>query len=351
PIDEVDVTWFNGQQVGTTGNIKKKDTHSWDKPRNYTVPGELVKAGPNVIAIRVIDSTGQGGLWGEPANTMTLAPVDASGNEAISLAGDWKIKPEYVLPKRPRNPQSPNYPTVLYNQMIEPLIPFGIQGAIWYQGESNASRPEQYQTLLPTMINDWRERWDRGDFTFLVVQLANFRARNDQPAESDWAELREAQSMTAANDPMVGLAVAIDIGDAKDIHPKNKQDVGKRLGLQAEKITYGQEVVADGPTFASMEVEGNEAILTFDNAAGGIVQAEDAEQVFAICGADGNYVWADSFTVDGNTIRVSSANVEVPVAVRYAWANNPVAPFYNQEGLPMIPFRTDGPTSPVSLNP
>ncbi|MBC2602699.1 sialate O-acetylesterase [Puniceicoccus vermicola] len=348
PIDEVDVTWFNGKEVGASGNISEKNVDFWDKPRNYTVPGELVQAGPNVIAIRVIDAAGQGGLWGQDASQMTLSPVEGTDAESIALAGEWKAKPEFALLPKPKNPNSPNYPTVLYNQMIAPLIPYGIRGAIWYQGESNAGRPEQYQTLLPTMIEDWRERWDRGDFPFLVVQLANFRAREEKPAESNWAELREAQSMTAANDPQVGLAVIIDIGEANNIHPKNKQDVGKRLGLQAEEIAYGHNIVANGPTFASLEIEDNEAVLTFENAEGGIVAQGDTENAFAICGPDGKFVWADSVTVDGNTIRVSTETIDEPEAVRYGWANNPVAPFYNEAGLPMAPFRTDGPTEAVA---
>ena len=193
PIDEVDVTWFNGEKVGETGNLEKDIVEFWNQPRDYRVPGELVKAGKNVIAIRVMDAQGQGGLWGGKPKTMLITPVDGDASESIALAGEWKIKAQYALPKKPRNPVSPNKPTVLYNQMIAPLIPYGIRGAIWYQGESNASRPEQYRTLLPTMIADWRQRWDRGDFPFLMVQLANFRAREDQPRSDNRARARAHQ--------------------------------------------------------------------------------------------------------------------------------------------------------------
>ncbi len=342
PIDEVDVTWFNGEIVGKTGNLEKGAVESWNQPRDYRVPGELVKAGKNVIAIRVMDAQGQGGLWGGEADTMRIAPIDGDASESIALAGDWKLKAQYVLPKKPRNPVSPNQPTVLYNQMIQPLIPYGIRGAIWYQGESNAGRPEQYRTLLPTMIADWRQRWARGDFPFLVVQLANFRARGEQPVESDWAELREAQAMTAAKDPNTGLAVTIDIGEASDIHPKNKQDVGTRLGLAAEAIAYDRDVVANGPTFKEMEVKGDTAILSFDYAQGGLVSKSPEIGGFAIRGESGDFVWADA-AIQGKTIHLNADGVEKPTAVRYAWANNPEAPLYNKAGLPMVPFRTDEP--------
>ena len=342
PIDEVDVTWFNGEPIGSSGNISKGENEFWNQPRDYTVPGESVDSGPNVIAIRVIDATGVGGLWGEDASALYIAPIDGDPGERIPLSGDWRVKPELEIPK-PYNPRNPNYPTALYNHMIAPLIPYAIRGAIWYQGESNASRAEQYQTLLPTMIADWRERWGLGDFPFLVVQLANFRKRAAIPGHSSWAELREAQSMTASNDPNVGLALAIDIGEAKDIHPKNKQDVGKRLGLQAQAIAYGQNVVASGPTFADMQIDGNEAILIFDNAEGGLVSNKPNPGSFAIRGETGAFVWADA-TVEGESVRVSADGIESPVAVRYAWADNPETSLYNQAGLPMEPFRTDVPS-------
>jgi sialate O-acetylesterase len=345
PIDEIDVTWFNGEKVGETGNMQKKITHFWNHERDYTVPGKLVKAGKNVIAIRVIDTQGEGGLWGGNPKKMLIAPIDGDETERITLVGEWKTKEQYALPEKIYNTTSPNQPTVLYNQMIAPLVPYGIRGAIWYQGESNASRAEQYRKLLPTMIADWRDRWGRGDFPFLVVQLANFRARYETPTESQWAELREAQAMTAANDANVGLAVTIDIGDTHNIHPINKQDVGKRLSLVAESIAYGREIVSSGPTFKEMKIEGDTAVLTFDHAQGGLVSNHsDSSEVggFALRGEAGEFVWADA-TIDGETIHLRANGVENIVAVRYAWANNPEAPLYNKAGLPMVPFRTDAP--------
>jgi len=192
------------------------------------------------------------------------------------------------------------------------------------------------------MIADWRARWNRGDFPFLIVQLANYRAAEDMPSESNWAELREAQAITAAEDPNTGLAVTIDIGEADDIHPRNKQDVGKRLALIAERIAYGQKITSQGPTFKKMERQGDTAVLTFENAEGGLVSNSPDIGGFAIRGEIGEFVWAEA-EIEGNTIRLSANSVSEPVAVRYAWADNPKAPLYNQAGLPMVPFRTDRP--------
>jgi sialate O-acetylesterase len=341
-IDEVDVTWFNGKQVGARGNIKEKIVKYWNQARDYHVPGELVKPGLNVIAIRVIDATGPGGLRGDKAKPIYLAPADDTETERINLAGDWKLKPEYVLSQTPQNPITPKRPTLLYNQMIAPLIPYAIRGVAWYQGESNSSRPEQYRTLLPTMINDWRNRWDQGNFPFLIVQIANYLKREELPVESNWAELREAQALTATQLPNTGLAVTIDIGQARNIHPTNKQDVGTRLGLAAEAIAYGHNITYSGPTLKEMSVEGNQAILHFDHTGEGLISKSENIGGFAIRDADSEFVWADA-KIQGNTIRLSAKNVKHPVAVRYAWANNPEAPIYNQEGLPMVPFRTDAP--------
>ncbi|HUV66768.1 MAG TPA: sialate O-acetylesterase [Sedimentisphaerales bacterium] len=262
---------------------------------------------------------------------------------------DWKQAVEKAktegtrAPGRPREPlgaADPHSPSGLYNAMIAPLIPFSIQGAIWYQGESNASRAYQYRKLFPAMIKNWRDDWGQGDFPFLFVQLANFKEQKPDPGESDWAELREAQSMTLAL-PNAGMAVIIDIGEAKNIHPKNKQDVGKRLALWALANSYGQKIEYCGPVYKSSKTEGNRIILTFDHVGDGLVAApEQPLKGFAIAGADREFVWADA-RIDGNTVVVSSDKVSGPVAVRYAWADNPVCNLYNKEGLPASPFRTD----------
>jgi len=242
------------------------------------------------------------------------------------------------LPKDPR--QSPHRAAGLYNAMIHPFIPYGIKGAIWYQGESNAKRAYQYRTLFPAMIRNWRTDWGEGDFTFLFVQLANCRARKAEPVESDWAELREAQTMTLSL-PNTGMAVIIDIGEADDIHPKNKQDVGARLALGARAIAYGEQIVYSGPVYDSMTVEGDRIRLRFKHVGGGLrVEGGAALKGFAVAGADRQFVWAKA-TIDGDTVVVGSDKVAQPVAVRYAWATNPECNLYNQAGLPASPFRTD----------
>ncbi|QDU78549.1 hypothetical protein Pla110_02530 [Polystyrenella longa] len=248
-------------------------------------------------------------------------------------------------PGKPRLGYHANHhhrPSSLYNGMIHPLVPFAIQGAIWYQGESNAGRAYQYRTLFPEMITNWREKWGQGDFPFYFVQLANFMAVEDKPVDSAWAELREAQSMTLSL-PNTGQAVIIDIGEAKDIHPKNKQDVGYRLALIALHDVFGKtDVVYSGPTYKSMEVEGKEAHLQFDHVGGGLVAKGDGEELkgFAIAGEDQKFYWADA-RIEGDTVIVSSDEVSVPVSVRYAWANNPICNLFNEAGLPASPFRTD----------
>jgi len=246
-------------------------------------------------------------------------------------------------PRKPYAPFGPGHshsPSGLYNAMIAPLIPYAIQGAIWYQGESNAGRAYQYRKLFPAMIESWRENWDQGRFPFLFVQLANFRQTEDEPAESDWAELREAQTMTLES-PNTGMAVIIDIGEANDIHPKNKQDVGKRLALWALAKTYGHKIVYSGPLYKSMEARNGKITLRFDHTGGGLVaQGEEPLKGFAIAGADRKFVWADA-QIKGNTVVVKSDAIAEPVAVRYAWAINPVCNLYNKAGLPASPFRTD----------
>ena len=264
----------------------------------------------------------------------------AKWQEAAKKAKDAGKRP----PRRPGPPgdptASPHRPSVLYNGMIAPIVPYPIAGAIWYQGESNAGRAYQYRKLFPDMITDWRKHWGQGDFTFLFVQLANFMARKDQPAESAWAELREAQTMTLAF-PKTGQAVIIDIGDARNIHPKNKQDVGKRLALAARAIAYGEGIVYSGPIYDSMKVEGDKIRLSFKHVGGGLV-AEGGGKLtgFAIAGADKKFVWADA-QIDGGSVVVAGNDVAKPVAVRYAWADNPQCNLYNKEGLPASPFRTD----------
>lgn len=258
-------------------------------------------------------------------------------------------------PYRPDSPlQSPNTSTVLNNGMIAPIVPYAIKGAIWYQGESNSWAPAQYRKLFPDMITGWRKSWNQGDFPFLFVQLANFMARADQPTDTNWALLREAQSMTLSL-PNTGQAVIIDIGQGNDIHPRNKTDVGARLALAARRVAYGeQNLVYSGPTYDAMKVEGDHVRLTFTNIGSGLTiagapatdvaipPAAPARELkgFAVAGADQKFVWAQA-RIDGSAIIVQSDQVKEPVAVRYGWADNPEVNLYNKEGLPASPFRTD----------
>ena len=232
-----------------------------------------------------------------------------------------------------------NSPTALYNGMIAPLLPAQIKGAIWYQGESNAGRAAQYRTLLPTLIGDWRARFGE-PLPFYIVQLANYLAPDETPCDDAWPHLREAQALTAAKMPDSGLAVAIDIGEADDIHPRNKQDVGLRLALLALKQTYGFDVEASGPVLRDFQTEGDALILTFDFARNLSLKG-DSDRVFAIAGADGVYHWATP-TIGGDTIILRSPAVEAPANARFGWSNNPRANLYNDAGLPAAPFRTDG---------
>jgi sialate O-acetylesterase len=330
PIDDIDSTWFNGVKVG--------HTNGYNIDRKYTIPADLVMAGHNVITVRVIDTGGGGGMNGQEEQMK----ITGSG-QSLSLAGEWRYNTALDLtdmPKRPSGVRNQNSPAMLYNGMIAPLVPYAIRGAIWYQGESNAGRAYQYRTLFPAMIKDWRSQWGY-DFPFLFVQLANFMKTEPEPVESDWAELREAQAMTLAL-PKTGMAVIIDVGEADDIHPRNKQDVGKRLALSARRVVYGESnVVHSGPSYKSMKIEGNKIRLTFANTGSGLVASGGELKEFAIAGPDKQFVWAEA-RIEGNTIVVSSDKVPAPVAVRYAWANNPdKANLFNKEGLPASPFRTD----------
>lgn len=258
--------------------------------------------------------------------------------EALAPLGDFKADLAAVREQNANNKQ--NTATVLYNGMIAPLLPFAIKGAIWYQGESNAGDPAQYRRLLPAMIQDWRRRFGQGDFPFYIEQLAAFMATNSQPRDHSWAELREAQALTARTVNHSGLAVAIDIGNASDVHPKDKLSVGHRLALWALARTYGKKVAYSGPWYRSMRVEGKNIRIAFDHVEGGLVIKGDKLTGFAIAGEDRKFVWADA-VIEGDSVVVSSPAVTAPVAVRYGWDANPVCDLFNQAGLPAVPFRTD----------
>jgi len=240
-----------------------------------------------------------------------------------------------------RAPREPWAPSVLYNGMIAPLQPYAFKGAIWYQGESNASRAEQYRELFPDMIRSWREAWGQGDFPFLCVQLAPFRAIQEQPGESTWAELREAQWLATRVLPHVGMAVITDVGEEHDIHPKRKQPVGARLALAARALAYGESLEYSGPQYRQFKRQGRRLILSFDHVDGGLEARGGKLTGFAICGPDHRWVWAEAAIQPDNTVAVWSDDIPEPVAVRYGWADYPVVNLWNKAGLPATPFRTD----------
>ncbi len=276
----------------------------------------------------------------------TIAQAWTSAH-ALETMSDFRLAAErmknFPASMQPRNP---NQVTVLYNAMIAPLEKFPIKGVIWYQGESNVGYAKQYRTLLPTMIQDWRRHWNEGNFPFYIVQIAPWQAVKPEPANSAWAELQEAQAITARTVPNSGLATCIDIGNPHNIHPKDKRDVGLRLCLLALRHTYHKNVVDSGPVFKGMRIKGGQVTLFFTHTNGGLKTRDTTLahgsklQGFAVAGADKHFVWANAKIV-GNTVVLSSPDVPHPVAVRYAWADSPVCNLFNGKNLPAPPFRTD----------
>jgi len=236
-------------------------------------------------------------------------------------------------------PWPPWRPSELYHGMIAPLIPYAIKGGIWYQGESNAGRAEQYRTLFQDLIRNWRRDWGQGDFPFLAVQLAPFMAVRDEPGESAWAELREAQVLAMRQLPKVGVVVTTDVGDPNDIHPVWKKPVGERLALAARALAYGEKITWSGPLYRSVRFEGSKAIVSFDHVGKGLEARGGPLKGFAVCGEDRRWGWAEARIV-GDEVEVWSPQVPRPVAVRYGWADCPVVNLWNRDGLPASPFRT-----------
>ena len=325
-IDDEDTTYVNGVQVGTNT--------IWETSRIYKIPTGVLKEGKNVIAVRITDYSGGGGIYGDP----TDLKIDFKDSK-VSLEGLWKFN--VVVVKIAISPNS--YPSLLYNAMVNPLIPYAFKGVLWYQGEANVWRAKQYKTAFPLMINDWRTKWDQGNFPFYYVQLSTFNEFNgNSKVGSRWAELREAQLETLKL-PNTGMAVTTDIGNAKDIHPTNKQDVGLRLAAIALNNDYGKKRMHSGPTYKTLEIKGNQIILTFDNIGGGLSTSDNAENVkgFEIAGADKVFHSAKAI-IKGNKVIVSSEKVSNPVAVHYGWADDDTEiNLFNKEKFPASPFRTD----------
>lgn len=308
--------------------------------KSYLVKGEFVKTGKAVVAEHAFDyQYGKDFQAGRAVSYMTSAGDD----KKIMLDGPWKIKvlDKFKAPRAPMHPQNIKALNGLYNAMIHPLMPYAIKGVIWYQGERNASRAYQYRKLLPLMINCWRANWQQGEFPFLIVQLANYGKAAQEPTNSAWAELREAQMLTAEKVTHCGIAAAIDIGEADNIHPTNKQDVGARLSLAARRAAYGQDIVYSGPVYQTMTKDGDKIVLKFKHIGGGLVAKGGQLKHFAIAGQDHKFVWAEA-VIAGDTVVVKSDKIKDPAAVRYAWSDNPEGcNLYNKEGLPAFPFRTD----------
>lgn len=342
-IDQFDTTYFNGEQIGEySAKDHPQGPNASSPARSYRVPGRLVKAGRNVIAVRVFNRYGGGGFIEHRAQMM-LRPAADSRPKPIYLAGPWRYRIETALPWPPPDkmqgwPAQPfhaSQPGTLFNGMIAPLLPFTIGGAIWYQGESNAHDPKGYRVLFPAMIREWRRRFGR-DFPFFFVQLANHLC-GGEPGPNPWANLREAQTAALAL-PKTGMAVTIDIGNVHDIHPKNKQEVGRRLALQALQVAYGKKVAASGPFFRSAKVAKSRVVLKFDHAEGGLkLWWGEKPTGFTIAGANGKFVPARA-KIQGKTVTVWHPEIENPRAVRYAWANSPVANIVNGAKLPLAQF-------------
>jgi len=331
-IEKMDTTFINGHWVGASAWV--------ENPRVYAIGNGVLKPGRNVVTVRVFKVEADGGFCSPPGD-LRLVLGDQT---TILLGGRWKGK--LSVDARPPHPMPlgfenwPVMPSVLYQGMIAPLAPLAISGAIWYQGEANASRAFQYRRLLPAMIGDWRRTFGQGDFPFYIVSLPAFGQRRDAPGDDAWAEMREAQALAARGVPNSGVAVTIDTGDANDIHPKDKKEVGERLALCALANHYGTKDVSSGPTFVSMERLPGAIKLQFIHTDGGLVVKGDKPGEFAVAGADRKWHWADA-RIDGDSVIVSSTKVPEPQAARYAWQSNPLATLFNRAGLPAIPFRTD----------
>lgn len=326
-IKDADITYINGIKAGNV-------TYEYP-PRWYDIPAGVLKEGKNIITVRVLNGSGKGEFIKDKPYELQI------GDQKIDLKGEWKCKIGY---KMNRNAPGQTFirwkPTGLYNAMIHPLTGYALKGVIWYQGESNSGKPDEYKDLLSTMISDWRSQWNQKDLPFLIVQLANFMEAKSQPIESNWAQLREQQRNVSLTVPNTGLAVAIDAGEWNDIHPLHKKTIGDRLALQALKIAYKENMVADGPVYESFKKEKNTIILSFKKGTDDFSPVSSLKG-FAIKNENGNFVWANA-EIKGNKIVVWSDAVQNPAAVRYAWADNPdQANLKNRNGLPASPFTTE----------
>jgi sialate O-acetylesterase len=326
-IADADSVFINGRFVGSTGSQYSE--------RTYKIPADLLKEGENTIVVRVINYIRHGGFVpGKQYNIL-------ANNDTVNLEGEWKYRVGAAVEPLEDRLFTGKIPTGLFNSMIAPMLNYSIKGVLWYQGESNTSRAFEHYDLFKLLIKDWRYNWHQGNFPFLYVQLPNFVEVNVETTKYDWAYFRESQ-LKALSIPHTGMAVSIDIGEGNDIHPVNKKDLGYRLALAAQKTAYGEKgIVYSGPIYESMKISNNKVILAFTNAGKGLTSKNNEElKCFEICGVDNEYFPAKAKIVKDKII-VWNDDVINPVAVRYAWANNPLRPnLYNKEGLPASPFRT-----------
>jgi sialate O-acetylesterase len=323
---DADSVFINGRFVGSTGYQYP--------PRRYSIPEGLLLEGENTIVVRIINTSGIGGFVPDKIYEII------SGDDRIDLRGDWQYRVGAQMAPLADQTFIRWKPLGLFNGMIHPLLNYQIKGVVWYQGESNTTKALEYRRLLPALIKDWRRNWSEGDFPFIFAQLPNFMEVKSAPGESDWALLREAHLKTLSV-PNTGMAVTIDLGEWNDVHPLNKKDVGKRLALSARKIAYGESLVSSGPLLKEMKIKRNKAILSFDHCGSGLIAKGGTLNYFSMAGADRKFHWAKA-KIRKNTVIVWCEKVPHPMAVRYAWADNPEgANLYNREGLPASPFRTD----------
>ena len=336
PIDDFDQTYINGQLVG---QIDMMTPQFWSTPRKYSIPAGTLKEGENIIAVRTYDSSGAGGFFGTK-DSFRLGDINIAGIwETLKGKNHVVVDPKVTGPQppAPEGKNNPNFPSTLYNGMLAPLAPYSVKGAIWYQGESNAGRAVQYTALLSAMIQNWRDDFGQPKMSFYIAQLANFMAPNQAQFDSAWAELRDAQDIVgqmAGN----GTATIVDIGEANDIHPRNKRDVGERLARIALKKDYGMRIEWQGPRFKSMSSKGDEITITFDHATGLRTADGQEPRCFAIAGSDSKWKWATG-RIEGNKVILKRSGDEA--MVRYAWQDNPPVNLINADGLPAMPFRTD----------
>ena len=325
-VDDYNIAWVNGHKIGETfGNLNYS---------NYTAPDSILQSKNNTLMVRVFDAGGMGGMYNQFWNP--------------TWTGNWKYKPGIKIDsKKFKMPSLVNAdlfasPSILFNACIAPIKQLSMKGVIWYQGESNASRAEEYKQLFPAFIQDWRKQFNQGDFPFIFTQLANFYSEPATPQPSDWAEIRESQAAALAL-PNTGMAVTIDIGEAYNIHPKNKQDLGKRLGIAALKVAYGFDSLHLSPQMSQFKIKNDIITIEFDNNADSLITINKYGYIsgFCVAGSDSVFHWAKAY-LNNNRVIVQSNAVKEPIALRYAWANNPgTIDLYSKGGLPVAPFRTD----------